>query len=51
MLVVSRQKWISHADCRVASAGMMTAKVSGVSGWKEVEPNVLERAKAGSTRK
>lgn len=32
-------------------AGMMTAKVSGVSGWKEVEPNVLERVKAGSTQR
>lgn len=35
---------------RCFSKGMMTAKVSGVSGWKEVEPNVLERVKAGSTQ-
>lgn len=33
------------------SAGTMTAKVSGVSGWKEVEPNVWGRVKAGSTQR
>lgn len=43
--------WISRSECGVVCAGMMTAKVSGVSGWKEVEPNVWERVKAGSTRK